>query len=258
MPIYVMYHKKKVPFFGVFWDHQQTRTYSEHAGERFEYRRLENKNVEYLPTTDREFWDPYLEVYSKILSPLLKQIQNKTELANWMLGICGGILILILGNFDKFRIIEYNKIIFPNNLILNLFFGLNGIDKIYIPHKILFLFILVILSISSFLFFLFRLGLIHLKLEIEDSLLYIPLGEGEKDTDKILEEVGQLRQEITGTINILPKDYTTLVSRFESIHTNYDISLANNWRCSQTGSAFFVTGIFLLFIYYIIFLYANT
>jgi hypothetical protein len=256
--ICVMYYKKKIPFFGAFWPHQQLRPYSEHAGERFEYRRIENKNAEYLPRTDREFWEPYLEVYSKLLSPLLKQIQNKSELANWMLGICGGIFILIAGNFDKFKIIEYNKIFLPNNLIFDLFFGLNGINRTYIPHKTIFLFMILTLSISSFLFLLFRLGLIHLKLEIEDSLLYIPLSEGIKDTDQILDEVDQLKIEITDLGDTLPKDYTTLVSRFETVYTNYNIKLSNNWRYSQIGSAFFFVTIFLIFIYYMIFLYAYT
>jgi len=207
-----------------------------------------------LPKTDREYWEPYLDVQSKILSPLSKQIENKAELANWMLGICGGILILIIGNFDKFKIIEYNKIILPNNLFLNLLFGVNSLNKIYIPHKILFIFIILTLTISSFLFFLFRLGLIHLKFEIEDSLLYIPLSEGEKNTEQILKEVEQMKREILATTRVLPKDYTTLVSRFESIYNNYDIKLANNWRYSQIGCAIFLVSIFLLFIYYLEFI----
>jgi len=240
--IIIVLKKRAIPLFGGFWYHQETRPLSEHEGERFLFQKRNYIFIGYKPTHDREFWKKYFMIFEDILSPLKKEMHVEEKLANWMLAISGGAMILIASNFNKFQITEH-EINFKNILLYSL------------PDKILFIFILLTLFISACFHFSSKLGLYHLQSDLEITLAYIPLSEGIRDLDSATISIENLKQSLDSlTDSNIPIEYSALVSRFESVEKNLDIKRANNWRRFQIGNALFMVGLFSLIIYYILFI----
>lgn len=240
--IIIVYKKRYLPLFGGFWYYQETRPLSEHEGERFLFRKYNEKISGYKPTHDRTFWRRYFKIYREILSPLREELLFEEKLANWMLAISGGSLILIAANFDKFQFARYE---YKYNFLL----------IYYTPDKFLFIFVLFVLLISASLHFIFKLGLYYLESDLKTESGYIPLPDGITEINDAQESIRRLRRDLNSFRDAhIPDELSALVSRFESVEKNLDIKRANNWRKFQIGNAFFIVGLISLIIYYILFL----
>jgi hypothetical protein len=247
--IFIVYMLKirAIPVFGEFWFHQETRPLSEHEGERFIFRKSGERFISYRPTHDRKFWKPYLQIFVEILSPMKSELQYMEKLANWMLAISGGALILIASNFDRFQIAEFEH-----------YFYFEDILVYHSPDKLLFGFILAILLISAFFHFVSRLNLYYLESDLETESTFIPLPEGIADLKMAEQSIENLRKDLVSfKESNIPAEYSALVARFESIEKNLDIKRANNWRRFQIGNIFFIAGLFSLVIYYLLFIISN-
>lgn len=177
------------------------------------------------------------------MSPLKEELRFEEKLANWMLAISGGALILIAANFDKFQVAGYE---YKYKLML----------IYYNPDKFLFLFMLVVLLISAGLHFVYKMGLFYLEGDLESTRGFIPLPEGITELKSAQKSIERLKRDL----NLLdsediPVGYSALVSRFESVEKNLDIRRANNWRRFQIGNAFFILGLISLIIYYSLFIF---
>lgn len=241
--IFYVLKYRDIPLFGGFWYYQKTLPLHDHEGERFIFKKMNGKLIEYKPTHDRAFWKRYLQIYDVILSPLRKDIQSQEKLSNWMLAVSGGALILVASNFDKFQMTE--RIINLENMPLYV-----------IPDKLLFLFILLNLFISTSLHFSSKLHLYYIEGDLENALVYIPLSEGVEDLNEAINKINELMASLKSmTEAYIPPEYSNLVSRFENMEKNLDIRRANTWRRFQIGNAFFIVSLFSLIIFYILYIF---
>ena len=237
--VYILKYRV-IPLFGEFWYYQETRPISKHEGERFIFKTLRGEFLKYKPTHDREFWREYLQIYEEILSPLRKELQSQTKLANWMLAISGGTMVLMASNFDKFLTTEINFQNMPFYMI---------------PDKILFLFILLMLAISTSFHFSSKLHIYYLEGDLETELAYIPLLDGIRNIEDAKKNIAKLKADLESMEEAkIPPGYSSLVSRFESIERNLDIRRANIWRKFQIGNAFFIVGLISLILFYLFYI----
>lgn len=237
--------KRNIPLFGGFWYHQKPRPLSNHEGQRFLFLKKNDIFIGYKPTHDRDFWKKYFILYEEILSFLRREMQVEEKLANWMLAISGGALILMTSNYNKLQVTEY-EIIYKNILLYSL------------PDKILYIFILFTLLVSACFHFSSKLGLYHLQGDLETALAYIPLSEGISDLNSARTSISNLKRDLNSMTEAdIPIEYSALISRFESVESNLDINRANNWRRFQIGNAFFIVSLFSLVTYYIFYIIYN-
>jgi len=237
--------KRNIPLFGGFWHHQKPRPLSNHEGERFLFLKKNDIFIGYKPTHDRDFWKKYFISYEDILSFLRREMQVEEKLANWMLAISGGALILMTSNYNKLQVAEY-EISYKNVLLYSS------------PDKILYIFILFTLLISACFHFSSKLGLYHLQGDLETALAYIPLSEGISDLNSARTSISNLKRDLNSMTEAnIPIEYSELISRFESVESNLDINRANNWRRFQIGNAFFIVSLFSLVVYYILYIIYN-
>jgi Ca2+/Na+ antiporter len=128
-------------------------------------KRDENKDSEYTELTEDEA-KTYFENYRKfkgVCKELIDDIMNmdpakrsrriRENATNWLLGISVATLIVLIGNFNKFTIIDSNRS--------------------FMPYKLLFLLAILLLGISTFLLVYARKILYDQRIKIDESLDFI-------------------------------------------------------------------------------------